>query len=102
MRTRRRAAVSSPGSGCNLETTSIMYADETAENRPACHSKDKFTVITTSRVTHKDEGRVEILVVFFHKLPVVLLSDFVVVLVEPSFVVLLNWKHVPFHAAWRC
>ena len=36
MRTRRRAAVSSFGSGRSWELTSIMKAEVTAENRPAC------------------------------------------------------------------
>jgi len=62
MRTRRRAAVSSLGSGWNWELTSMMKAEVTAENRPACGpiqhqvSLEKNAVLTNISVVFRSSS----------------------------------------------
>ena len=89
MRTRRRAAVSSFESGWSWELTSMMNAEVTAENRPAC---DRVSAPTRARhETYEDQGRVQILVVLLHELSIVLLGLLAVVFVESGTMVLFNW-----------
>jgi len=81
MRTRRRAAVSSFGSRRSWELTSMIKADVTAENRPACGASQP-TCIRATCTTHEYQRCVQILIVSLVELPVILLGHFTVIFVE--------------------
>jgi len=92
MRTRRRAAVSSFGSGWSWELTSMMKAEVTAENRPACDSGQPVC-IQVARGTHEYQRHVQILATSLIKPSVILLGHLAVILVESEANILRSRPH---------
>jgi len=71
IRIRRYAAVVSFGSGSSFDWTSIMKAELTAENRPACVSPDSaFSKGHRNETTNEDEGCIQVLVILFRVIAV--------------------------------
>ena len=62
----------------------MMKAEVTAENRPACNQVGTRAWYERKRGTHEDQSGVQILIVFLHELPIVLVCLLAVVLKEPS------------------
>jgi len=66
-----------------------MNVDVTAENRPACPERQHHTSVTPLQ-THEYQGRVQIFLMFLHKILVVLFGLLAVVFVEFSTKILLD------------
>jgi len=77
----------------------MMNAEVTAENRPACRSRQHATAGTPCE-THEYQSGIQILVMLLYELLVVLLSLLVVMREELSPVILLGGWYILFPVAW--
>jgi len=57
------------GSGSNFDWTSVMNAELTAENGPACITTDSVLLTRDVNRTHEGEGRVQVFIVFPRVIP---------------------------------
>ena len=74
-----------------------MNADATPEKRPACTSDQHRDCWRIRAKPHKDEGRIEVVIILFHKFFVMLLGLLVVCLVKGRVVfgILRNCQRYP-------
>lgn len=76
----------------------MMKAVVTAENKPACDPSEYMQTWGTHG-THKYEGHVQVFVIFLDEVPIVLFSLHVIVIIEPTPMILLSGQCILFSAA---